>query len=119
LGELPTLPPSMPGLRLARRLHRHLRACGVQFEEGYPVDRIECAQQDEVAAHLASPGRGFQLRATSVLLATRLDGSPLPGAECAHRLDAFPEAESMAAQILAGYHAARRIVAERSARAAH
>lgn len=70
LGELPTLPPSIPGLRLAHHLEAHLRARGVAFFPGYPVERLEIERGICTGVQIASPGRAFHLAAQCVVLAT-------------------------------------------------
>jgi glycerol-3-phosphate dehydrogenase subunit B len=141
VGELPTLPPSIPGLRLAHRLQAHLRARGVTFLEGYPVERIEMANGMCTGLQIAAPGRGFRVAGQSVVLATSTGlRALLPGADAldAQRrpLDAngtpiaenlfaacrpgehISELRGLAGRILAGHSAAVSAMAERRAYAA-
>ncbi len=71
--EIPTLPPSVPGLRIERILLRHSQAIGVNLIEGAGViGRIDGRSRGKRVAGvvLHSTGRMIQLDADVVLLAT-------------------------------------------------
>lgn len=141
LGELPTLPPSIPGLRLASHLQNHLRARGVTFLEGYPAERVAIANGVCTAVEIASPGRGFRVAGEHFVLATstgmhallgnttQLDAQQRPlnpqGIPVAENLFAAcaaaersPALRGLAVRILAGHRAALQALAARRAYAA-
>ncbi len=71
--EIPTLPPSVPGLRLERILLQHAQALRVRIIEGaHVVGRIDGRSRGKRVAGvvLHSTGRPIQLDADIVLLAT-------------------------------------------------
>ena len=70
LCELPTLPPSVPGLRLSNALERHLRQMGVEFLSGFPVSELTFNGRHCDGVVVATPGRPRRLSATSVILAS-------------------------------------------------
>ncbi len=68
--ELPTLPPSVPGLRLLRRLESHLATMGAEICTGFSVQRL-CTNGDRcTGAVLDIPGRPRTLCAGAVILAS-------------------------------------------------
>jgi len=69
LGELPTLPPSLPGLRMFKRLWSYLHSLGVEQYQGYPVERIEICDGLCTALEVASPGHALILHGKIVVLA--------------------------------------------------
>ena len=80
--ELPTLPPSIPGLRLFHLLSRHLSKLGVELLQGFPVSKLQI--QDGVCMELevASPGHPMVLRGECAVLATGQHSSTLLGVDC-------------------------------------
>jgi glycerol-3-phosphate dehydrogenase subunit B len=83
IGEMPTLPPSVPGLRIFYRLQSHLRQIGVELFSGFPVQKLELHKDDCLHLHVASPGHALILRGECVLLATGQYSSDLLGDACA------------------------------------
>jgi glycerol-3-phosphate dehydrogenase subunit B len=68
--ELPTMPPSVPGLRLLRHFERQLVRIGVEVITGFSVQKL-CIDGDRcTGAYLDVPGRPRLIRADSVVLAT-------------------------------------------------
>jgi glycerol-3-phosphate dehydrogenase subunit B len=68
--ELPTLPPSVPGLRLLRRLESHLTTRGTETCTGFSVQKL-CMDGDRcTGAVLDIPGRPRTVRADVVILAS-------------------------------------------------
>jgi glycerol-3-phosphate dehydrogenase subunit B len=142
VGELATLPPSIPGLRLAHRLQSYLRARGITFLDGYPVEQIEVERGLCTGLRIASPGRAFRVAGEVVVLATStglhklLNGSLLgmdrqqrplntAGKPMAENLFAacapnagVSELRGLAGRILAGHRAGLSATAERGAYAA-
>ena len=136
LGELPTLPPSISGLRLFHRLRCYLREIGVELFEGFQVASLAIQNQLCTKVMVAGPGRPLILHGESVVLAgqnssellrgqsTRLDEQmrPLSSAGSVIGLNLFdaashpgdhPEGGGNAIQIHAGYSAAIAAVATR------
>jgi glycerol-3-phosphate dehydrogenase subunit B len=67
--ELPTLPPSVPGLRLEQALTRALRAAGAVLQVGHGAHLVaEGARVERV--ELATPAHPLRVRAASFVLAT-------------------------------------------------
>ena len=67
--ELPTVPPSVTGLRLLRRLESHLAAKGAEICTGFSVLKL-CMNGDQcTGAMLETPGKPRTIRAASVILA--------------------------------------------------
>ncbi|MDR3436736.1 FAD-binding protein [Telmatospirillum sp.] len=84
LCELPTLPPSIPGLRLFHALDRRLRRIGVECFSGFPVTDLEFDGRRCVGVVTDTPARPRHLKAGSVILASgrfsgRLLGQSLSG----------------------------------------
>ena len=68
--ELPTLPPSVPGLRLLRRLESHLAAMGAEICTGFSIQKL-CIDGDRcTGAVLDTPGKPRTVHADSVILAS-------------------------------------------------
>ena len=68
--ELPTLPPSVPGLRLLRRLESQLTAMGAQICTGFSVQKL-CMDGDRcTGAVLDTPGKPRTIHADTVILAS-------------------------------------------------
>ena len=133
VGELPTLPPSITGLRIDHLLRKWLRSRGVEFFDGYPASGLEIHEEVCTAIRIASPGRSFSLHADAVVLATAQGAGALLGKDlaghgsepCARNLFLAPSPavpqeiyRPHAGRILAGYQAALRATAERGAYAA-
>lgn len=68
--EIPTLPPSVPGLRLYEAFIRYLKKSGVKLLIGYPISKASTrgGQCLSVTAHL--PGRDKDFSADAFILAT-------------------------------------------------
>jgi glycerol-3-phosphate dehydrogenase subunit B len=80
VGEIPTLPPSMPGLRIYHRLESYLHKLGVELYRGFPVEQVEIHDGLCTGLRVASPGRPLNLHCQSAVLATgRHSASPLGG----------------------------------------
>lgn len=77
ISELPTLPPSISGLRLFHRLRAYLRGIGVELFEGFPAVKVEI--NDSLCADLVieGPGHPLILRSESVVLAAGQHASEL------------------------------------------
>jgi glycerol-3-phosphate dehydrogenase subunit B len=67
--EIPTLPPSIPGLRIFHRLESYLHQSGVELYRGFPVDKVEIHDGLCTGLRVASPGRPLHLRCKSAVLA--------------------------------------------------
>jgi glycerol-3-phosphate dehydrogenase subunit B len=83
VGEMPTLPPSVPGLRVFHRLESNLRKSGVELFRGFPVKKIEIHSDDCIRLQVDSPGHPTILRGESVVLATGQYSASLLGNACA------------------------------------
>jgi len=69
--ELPTGPPSLPGLRLADRLYEALDEAGIRYETGNPVVGAETDADGRVTSLLVDrKGRAIPYAAEGVVLAT-------------------------------------------------
>jgi glycerol-3-phosphate dehydrogenase subunit B len=85
VGEIPTLPPSIPGLRIFHRLESYLHKIGVELFRGFPVQKVEIHDSSCIGLQVASPGHPMNLRCESVVLATgRRSASLLGGAYAGH-----------------------------------
>lgn len=80
--EIPTLPPSVPGVRLHRTLVRRAIKLGVQFYRGRPISTIEKAGRLVEAVTLVAPGRSVRVNGRAFILAT---GSFVSGGLISHR----------------------------------
>lgn len=83
VGEMPTLPPSLPGLRVFHRIESHLRKSGVEFFRGFPVQKVELHDESCMQVYVDSPGHAMILRSESVVLATGQYSANLLGDACA------------------------------------
>jgi glycerol-3-phosphate dehydrogenase subunit B len=80
VGEIPTLPPSIPGLRVYHRLESYLHKIGVELYRGFPVEQLEIHDGLCTGMRVASPGHPMNLHCQSAVLATgRRSASPLGG----------------------------------------
>jgi glycerol-3-phosphate dehydrogenase subunit B len=86
LCELPTLPPSIPALRLFHHLSSYLQKIGVEMFQGFPVQKLEIHDRLCSGVHVASPGHALMLHGESVVLATGRQASALLDRKC-RRLD--------------------------------
>jgi glycerol-3-phosphate dehydrogenase subunit B len=68
--ELPTLPPSIPGMRLFNRLEARLRKAGVEFFSGFPIQELQIEGGHCDALLIEAPARPLRLSAGNVILAT-------------------------------------------------
>ncbi len=68
--EIPTLPPSIPGLRLFRALKMSLQAKGGHLYWGKGVTSVECAGDQIEAVTLATSGRSTRVQGQAFILAT-------------------------------------------------
>jgi glycerol-3-phosphate dehydrogenase subunit B len=68
--ELPSLPPSVPGLRLWERLCERLRAAGGRLQFGFPVVRVEREAGRVAAIHTEGASRTLRIAADAFVLAT-------------------------------------------------
>ncbi len=69
LCELPTLPPSVSGLRLFHRLWSYLNQIGVELYQGFPVEKVWVHDRCCTELQIASPGHSMILRGECVVLA--------------------------------------------------
>ena len=68
--ELPTVPPSVPGLRLLQRFESHLTRIAVEVCTGFSVRNL-CLDGDRcTGAYLDVPGKPRRIQAASVVLAS-------------------------------------------------
>ncbi|PKU23885.1 FAD-binding protein [Telmatospirillum siberiense] len=81
LCELPTLPPSVPGVRLSNAIERYLRKSGVEFFSGFPVRKIDLDGGRCQAVQIDAPARPLRLVGDEVILASGQFSAPLLGAE--------------------------------------
>jgi glycerol-3-phosphate dehydrogenase subunit B len=78
--EIPTLPPSIPGLRVFHRIESYLRQIGVELFRGFPVEGVVIHDGLCTDVRIAAPGHAMNLRCQSAVLATgRHSASPLDG----------------------------------------
>jgi glycerol-3-phosphate dehydrogenase subunit B len=76
--EIPTLPPSIPGLRIFHRLESYLHKIGVELYRGFPVNKVEIHDGLCTVLQVASPGHPLNLHCESAVLATgRRSATPL------------------------------------------
>ncbi len=68
--ELPTVPPSVPGLRLLQLFNRHLARSGVEVCTGFSVQKLCLDGNRCTGAYLDVPGKPRFMRADAVVLAT-------------------------------------------------
>jgi len=81
LCELPTLPPSVPGLRLFHALEAHLRKIGVEFFSGFSVQSLDIGDGRCAGVWVDIPARPRHLLSESVILASGQFSASLLGAE--------------------------------------
>jgi len=117
LAELPTLPPSIPALRLFHRLSTHLTTLGVEQFQGFPVSSLEIQNNLCSTVQIDSPARPLVLYPGTVILATgrqstgKLRG-PLRAANLFSAAPPTPTTPSNeVTQILSGYSAAHAAAA--------
>lgn len=70
LCELPTLPPSIPGIRLFNRLEARLRSIGVEWFTGFPIRQLQFSASRCTGLLLETPARPLHLTAENMILAT-------------------------------------------------
>jgi glycerol-3-phosphate dehydrogenase subunit B len=68
--EIPSLPPSVPGLRLFEALRRRILAFGGRIQIGFDVVRVERAGRRVTAIHTEAASRTLRLAADAFVLAT-------------------------------------------------
>jgi glycerol-3-phosphate dehydrogenase subunit B len=68
--ELPSLPPSVPGLRLATALERQIMGSGGRVQVGFDVVEVERDRRRIVAIHTEAASRTLRLAADTFVLAT-------------------------------------------------
>lgn len=68
--EMPSLPPSVPGLRLFEALRRRIRAHGGRIQVGFDVVSVERSQGRIDAVHTEAASRTLRLAADAFVLAT-------------------------------------------------
>ncbi len=68
--ELPTLPPSIPGMRLFNRLEARLRKMGVEIYTGFPIQQLEIENGHCKGVLLETPARALRIGGESLILAT-------------------------------------------------
>ena len=81
--EIPTLPPSIPGLRVFHRLESYLRQIGVELYRGFPVGEVEIHDGLCAGVRIAAPGHAKNLRCESAVLATGRHSAGLLNGTCA------------------------------------
>src|SRR5262249_12021357 len=67
--ELPTIPPSVPGLRLLRRMEACLAAMGVDIVTVFAVRNLQIAAQICMGAAIETPGKPRTIAADCYILA--------------------------------------------------
>jgi glycerol-3-phosphate dehydrogenase subunit B len=75
--EIPTLPPSILGLRLFHRLQSYLHSSGVELFAGFPVHSLPLRQGMCIGVDITAPGHPLTLHGESVVLATGRRSAPL------------------------------------------
>ena len=85
MGEIPTLPPSIPGLRVFHRLESYLHQIGVELFQGFPVEKMEIHDGLCTGLRVASPGHSMNLHCESAVLATGRRTANFLGVEFAGR----------------------------------
>ena len=68
--ELPSLPPSVPGLRLATALELQIVGAGGRVQVGFDVVEVERDRRQVVAIHTEAASRTLRLAADTFVLAT-------------------------------------------------
>jgi glycerol-3-phosphate dehydrogenase subunit B len=77
--EIPTLPPSISGLRVFHRMESYLRNIGVELFRGFPVEKVELHDGVCTGVRVAAPGHAMNLRGQCVVLATGRHSASLLG----------------------------------------
>jgi anaerobic glycerol-3-phosphate dehydrogenase len=67
--ELPTLPPSVPGLRILRQLESYLAATGAEICSGFSVQKLCVDGERCTGAVLDTPGKPRTVHADSIIVA--------------------------------------------------
>mgnify|MGYP000026373035 CR=1 FL=1 len=92
--EIPSLPPSVPGLRLASGLERQIVRAGGRVQVGFDVVEVERKHRDVVAIHTEAASRTLRLVADTFVLATGgIGGSGIrahPGGRLEERVLGLP-----------------------------
>lgn len=70
LFEIPTMLPSVPGLRLRETFERHLPQLGVRAWYQQRVSAVETSRGHDFRLRIGSAGEGFWARSQAVILAT-------------------------------------------------
>lgn len=68
--EVPTIPPSLPGVRLARSLETKIRHLGGDLLQGFPVAAADLEGRFCSSVVVSTPGRPRQIKGKSFILAT-------------------------------------------------
>jgi glycerol-3-phosphate dehydrogenase subunit B len=68
--ELPTLPPSIPGMRLFNRLEAWLRKDGVELLTGFPIRQLQIENGQCKGVLVETPARPLMLSSDALILAT-------------------------------------------------
>ncbi len=142
LCELPTLPPSIPSLRLFHRLSKYLGSGGAEFHRGFPVQQLEIQHGVCTSLTVATPGHPLTLSAKTVVLAAGRRSAHLLGPDfqsvdaqmrplatdgsviaqnlilAGSLMDSAPATRGDAADIFSGYRAGTLAAVEREAHAA-
>jgi len=101
--EIPTLPPSILGLRLFHRLQSYLHSNGVELFAGFPAQRLLLRDGMCAGVEVTAPGHPMTLRGESVVLATGRRSAPLlnePIAGCDAHMRPISSAGDLLAQNL-------------------
>ena len=116
LCELPTLPPSIPGMRLFNRLEMWLRRSGVEFFTGFPIQKLQIENGRCTGVLLETPARSLRLSAESVILATGPFSGRLLGTSAFSVNSDLRPVDSSGALIAGNLYAAGAILRNSSAR---
>ena len=104
--ELPTLPPSVPGLRLLWCLERQLARVGVELCTGFSVQKLCLEAGRCTGVLLDTPGRPRSIAADCVILASgrfsRLLGDATATSAAASRLDEALHSVDRQGKVVAG-----------------
>jgi len=110
LGELPTLPPSVPGLRLFHALRDYLVHRGVEIRSGFPVTALVREGRRCRGVLIEAPGRPQRLTAGSVILASGRHSLDLLGGTPAHVDDCLRPCDAAGSCLLEGLYVAGSIL---------
>jgi anaerobic glycerol-3-phosphate dehydrogenase len=103
VSEIPTLPPSVLGLRLFHRLQSYLRGIGVEVFAGFPMHSLVLRDGICAGVNIFAPGHPLTLHGESVVLATGRRSAPLLGepiAGCDQKMRPLSPSGSVIAQNL-------------------